>query len=229
MARSSPLPMAVLTTLAVVLLLAGFAHAEKGFGGGPPPHGFVGWNPWPKFPNGLSDDGKRRAQFLRGLFGRDSAAYDFGLIFAAPRTAQEKDDERTYATVKPLAQDLGLEINIDCANSLPSCILAVVQEFVKTSDKDILISWKHRELHEITTALGATNARIHYPDERNDVIWIMQNGAIVEKLSQHMPGLDDKRVDAGDPDLEIERPAKDSGSLWSLGSGKQDARQQIVF
>lgn len=64
-----------------------------------------------------------------------------------------------------------------------------MEEFVKTSDKDILISWvsslwgkqllvyserptdllnpqKHRELHQIATALGASNARIHYPDER---------------------------------------------------------------
>lgn len=45
------------------------------------------------------------------LFGRDSE-YDFGLMFAAPRTAQEKEDERTYATVAPLASDLGLEVDI---------------------------------------------------------------------------------------------------------------------
>jgi hypothetical protein len=42
--------------------------------------------------------------------------------------------------------------------------------------------------------------------DSNDVIWIMQGGEIVEKRSMHCPGLDDERVDAGDPDLEVEEP-----------------------
>ena len=41
-------------------------------------------------------------------------------------------------------------------------------------------------------------------DERNDVVWIMQGDAIVEKRSMHVPGLDDGRVDEGDPDLIVE-------------------------
>lgn len=94
---------------------------------GPPNHGDSGR----KFPNGLSELGNERAQYLRTasrykdvnrvsdtnqaypnqLFGKHSE-YNFGLIFAAPRDGDNKTDERTYATVAPLAQDLGLDIDI---------------------------------------------------------------------------------------------------------------------
>jgi hypothetical protein len=43
---------------------------------------------------------------------------------------------------------------------------------------------------------------------RNDIIWIMQNGEIVEKRSMHCPELDDDRVDKGDPDLRVEEPSE---------------------
>jgi len=45
-----------------------------------------------------------------------------------------------------------------------------------------------------------------YSHEKNryDIVWIMQDGAIIEKRSMHCPILDDHRVDKGDPDLEVE-------------------------
>ncbi|KAM0749813.1 hypothetical protein T439DRAFT_289968 [Meredithblackwellia eburnea MCA 4105] len=198
-------------------------HAEKGNMQRPPLEKRGWWEgkmPRGGPPNGLNEKGYKRAEYLRSFFGKDST-YNFGLIFAAPRTPAEKDTERTYATVAPLAKDLGLEINIDCANEDASCIARAVAEFAETSDADILISWKHRELHVIATALGAVNAKIHYPDERNDIVWIMRDGAIVEKLTQHCPELDDGRVDSGDPDLAIE----------PLPQGWQsaDSEKQIVF
>ena len=56
----------------------------------------------------------------------------------------------------------------------------------------------------------------------------MHSGAIVEKLSMHMPELDAGRVDAGDPDLEVDEPARDV-KLWFQEGGKQDARKQVVL
>jgi hypothetical protein len=47
---------------------------------------------------------------------------------------------------------------------------------------------------------------------RNDLIWIMQSGAIVDKRSMHCPGIDDERKDEGDPDLEVEQPQPQSQS-----------------
>ncbi|EIN04775.1 hypothetical protein PUNSTDRAFT_146386 [Punctularia strigosozonata HHB-11173 SS5] len=164
-----------------------------------------------KFPSGLNDKGRQRAQHLRTFFGKDSG-YDIGLIFAAPRELP-KETERTYATVAPLAQDLGLEIDIDCADADADCIVSKVEAFAQKSSADILISWKHRDLNVIATALGAKNARKHYPDERYDIVWTMQDGAIVHKQSMHCPVLDDNRVDEDDPDLEIE-PLTGSRSTW---------------
>ncbi|RSH95637.1 hypothetical protein EHS25_000729 [Saitozyma podzolica] len=220
-------------------------------GGGQGGHGGPGGpgGPGGKMPNGLSDVGKERAQWIRTLFGA-SSEYNFGLIFAAPRDEVEKDTERTYATVAPLAKDLGLEINIECANAEASCIVSAIEQFAETSDADILISWKHFDLNIIATALGAPNAKQTYPGDRhphsslplpilclmlrhifplpvepwkyrtrtvrvhgaearwdrNDLIWIMQSGTIVEKRSMHCPGIDDERKDEGDPDLEVEEP-----------------------
>lgn len=170
----------------------------------------------------MSETGKQRAKFLPILFGKDSE-YSFGKIFAAPRDADAKEEERTYATVAPLADHLGLEIDITCANSEHACIVEAVEEFARTSEADILISWKHFELNQIAIALGAHNARSIYPDERNDVIWIMQNGEIVEKRSMHCPELDDERVDAGDPDLVVEDPS--ARSEWN---GFQSVMEGVV-
>lgn len=52
----------------------------------------------------------------------------------------------------------------------------------------------------------------HLP--RYDIIWIMEGDEIVEKHSMHMPGLDDGRVDEGDPDLEVEKPSTGVFASW---------------
>ena len=101
-------------------------HGEKGFRPGDVQVRRALWpGPPGRFPSGLNDDGKKRAQWLRKvniesfirtmiddqLFA-NGTEFDFGLIFAAPREAETKETERTYATVAPLAQDLGLDIDI---------------------------------------------------------------------------------------------------------------------
>lgn len=56
------------------------------------------------------------------LFGKDSE-YNFGKIFAAPRDADAKEEERTYATVSPLAEHLDLEIDITWSvRSISECL-----------------------------------------------------------------------------------------------------------
>ncbi|KAI5475560.1 hypothetical protein MNV49_001156 [Pseudohyphozyma bogoriensis] len=152
---------------------------------------------------GLSEIGKQRAQCLRDVFGKESE-FDFGLVFAAPRDQLIKDQERTYMTVSPLAEDLGLDIEISCANEPASCVANKIEEFVKTSDKDVLICWKHRDLVTIARALGA-HAYQGYPDDRNDIMWIMEGHEIVEKRSEHCPIIDARRIDdASDADLALE-------------------------
>ncbi|CAK9785630.1 hypothetical protein CC85DRAFT_272440 [Cutaneotrichosporon oleaginosum] len=203
-------------------------HAEKGCatlpgdetcgemprppGGGWPPRGPPGPPGTPrKFPNGLSADGKRRAEYLRTFFG-NASEFDFGYVFAAPREPELKHGERTYATVAPLASDLGVDVDISCATApdAGACLAAAVARVAPS--RDVLVCWKHRELHLIAAAMGARNAHTHYPDERNDVVWIME-GDITDKRSMHMPGLDDGRVDEGDPDLVVE-PVDNAWPGW---------------
>lgn len=48
---------------------------------------------------------------------------------------------RPFLTVGPLADDLGLEINLDCERDDAACVRAVVKEFTRRSTKDVLICW----------------------------------------------------------------------------------------
>ncbi|KAI5478413.1 hypothetical protein MNV49_005162 [Pseudohyphozyma bogoriensis] len=151
---------------------------------------------------GLNEVGKRRAQALRKVYGKGSG-FDFGLIFATPHDEKTKERERTFMTVAPLAEDLGLVVDTSYAHKPASFLAVKIEEFVKTSDKDILICWKHRELLPISRALGAAITR-HYAFERNDVMWIMQDHEVVEKRSQHCPDLDDERTGVDDVHLALE-------------------------
>ena len=56
----------------------------------------------------------------------------------------------------------------------------------------------------------------------------MQNGQIVEKRSMHVPGLDDGRVDEGDPDLEVGMPSEGPGADAFTGSKVNAANEADV-
>ncbi|KAL7412320.1 hypothetical protein BDY24DRAFT_392532 [Mrakia frigida] len=142
---------------------------------------------------GLSEIGKRRAQCLRTVFGAESE-FDFGLVFAAPRDASKADQERTWMTVAPVAQDLGLEVDILCANEPASCVRERVEAFAEHSSADVLISWKHHDLLNMARALGV-DTTVGYPDDRFDIMWIIEGQRMVEKRSEHCPLLDDGVVD----------------------------------
>ncbi len=50
---------------------------------------------------------------------------------------------RPYETVKPLADDLGLTVNVSCDRDDQDCVNSVVEKFSKSSNKDVLICWEH--------------------------------------------------------------------------------------
>ncbi|KAK3673462.1 hypothetical protein LTR78_006696 [Recurvomyces mirabilis] len=93
--------------------------------------------------NGLTAQGKERAQCLRNVFGGAR--------------------ERPYETVEPLAQDLGLTVDISCDRDDESCVNDAVDDY--DGPRNILICWEHDELTKIAKALGDKNAP-DYPDER---------------------------------------------------------------
>ncbi|KAK4556925.1 hypothetical protein LTR86_005906 [Recurvomyces mirabilis] len=111
--------------------------------------------------NGLNAQGEQRAQCLRNVFGA-SSGYNIGYILAEqPKSSGAR--ERPYETVEPLAQDLGLTVDISCDRDDESCVNDAVNDY--DGPGNILICWEHDELTKIAKALGDKNAP-DYPDER---------------------------------------------------------------
>lgn len=146
---------------------------------------------------GLSRAGRKRAQCLRKVFGK-KGKHNFGLIIAQGYNHATRARVRPYLTVKPLASDLGLKVDLSCERDDASCVRKVVAKFAKKSNKDVLICWKHSFLHEITHALGADSKK-DYPDDRFDLMWTIDHKKTISRESEKCAGLDDDR-----PQYEVE-------------------------
>jgi hypothetical protein len=121
---------------------------------------------------GLSSQGMQRAQCLRNVFGK-SSSYSIGLIMA-----QQYDSDgsriRPYQTVKPLADDLGLTVDVSCDRDDRQCVGDRVKAFSKTSSKGELWSRTSAKRLALTSSfssssysrrpdlLGARRARGHW-------------------------------------------------------------------
>lgn len=114
--------------------------------------------------------------------------------------------ERPYRTVEPVARDLGLKVHTSCERDDPDCVVAMVERFASRSDKDVLIAWKHSFLSTLAQALGS-DSDVPYPDDRYDIMWVLRERRIVEKVSERCKGLDERwwrhRKSDHDPDLEV--------------------------
>ncbi|KAL4901164.1 hypothetical protein BDW74DRAFT_182017 [Aspergillus multicolor] len=136
---------------------------------------------------GLSAQGEDRAQCIRQVFGAPSG-YDIGYIMAMTPKSNGKRN-RPYQTVRPLAQDLGLEVDISCDRDDPECVKDAVDDY--DGDGNILICWEHDALTDIIEDLGDDKAP-EYPDDRYDLIWTDPSpyDAITAETSEQCPGLD---------------------------------------
>jgi len=138
--------------------------------------------------NGLSTQGKQRAQCLRNVFGA-SSSYDIGYIMAeTPKSDGSRD--RPYDTVSPLATDLGIIVDTSCDRNDPKCVKHVVKAYAATSgSKNVLICWEHGELTDIASKLGIQNPP-DYPDDSFNLIWTIQDKQLISTTSENCPGLD---------------------------------------
>jgi hypothetical protein len=66
--------------------------------------------------------------------------------------------------VKPLADDLGITVDISCGRDDPACVDAVVKGY--GGPGNILICWEHHALTDIVQVLGAGNTAPAYPDTK---------------------------------------------------------------
>ena len=93
----------------------------------------------PSSGNGLNAQGMQRAQCLRNVFGA-SSQYQIGKIIAQ----QYKSDgsrKRPYDTVKPLADDLGLQVDTPCDRDDPQCVQRVVDAYTGSGNSKYEDSW----------------------------------------------------------------------------------------
>ncbi|EPS26399.1 hypothetical protein POX_g09300 [Penicillium oxalicum] len=141
----------------------------------------------PASGDGLNAQGMQRAQCLRNVFGANSQ-YNIGHIMAqTPKSSGKR--QRPYDTVKPLAADLGLTVDLSCDRDDPKCVANVVKGY--TGPGNILICWEHDALTDIVSTLGDSDAP-DYPDNSFDIIWTdpAPYNSIVSQTSENCPGLD---------------------------------------
>ncbi|KAJ6015160.1 hypothetical protein N7540_009751 [Penicillium herquei] len=163
---------------------------------------------------GLSDDGLERAECIRDIFG-DHSDYNIGYIMAqkpkkrnesllfaswqlwniAPFAAELTDvslggkRNRPYETVKPLAEDLGIKVDISCKRDDSECVKNTIDDY--DGEGNILICWEHHRMTDLVEELGYEDAP-NYPDDRYDLIWTdpYPYTDITEIISEKCPGLD---------------------------------------
>jgi hypothetical protein len=66
--------------------------------------------------------------------------------------------------VKPLADDLGINIDTSCGRDDSACVNAVVTRYKGAGN--ILICWEHHALTDIVNVLGAAKNAPSYPDTK---------------------------------------------------------------
>lgn len=70
---------------------------------------------------------------------------------------------RPYETVRPLAEDLGLKVDISCKRDDAECVKDAVDDY--DGEGNILICWEHHRMTDLVEELGFDDAP-HYPDDR---------------------------------------------------------------
>ncbi|XRM41785.1 hypothetical protein ABZX51_005026 [Aspergillus tubingensis] len=137
--------------------------------------------------SGLNADGFKRAECLREVFGVGSP-YEIGHVMA-PKINKRGQHRRSYETVLPVAQDLGLSVDTSCKRNHVKCVAKRIKEFKGTGN--ILISWRHGKMRQIVQELGYEDPP-EYPDDRFDLIWTIPfpYDNITEIQSEECPELD---------------------------------------
>ncbi|GAA6033799.1 hypothetical protein JCM8097_000347 [Rhodosporidiobolus ruineniae] len=137
---------------------------------------------------GLNCVGKKRAQCLRKLLSRDNG-YNLGLILSQSYNAKTSHRKRSYDTVVPLAEDCGLEIDHECYKYDAECAAGKVKRYLEEGGKgDVVLSWKASTIGPIARLLGVEDPP-HYPRNRYDIIWTIQDGKLISKSPEDCPSI----------------------------------------
>ncbi|KAJ5824747.1 hypothetical protein N7447_007087 [Penicillium robsamsonii] len=139
--------------------------------------------------NGLNANGLERAQCIREVFGKNSEYKITHIMAQTPKSDGRR--ARPRDTVKPLADDLGLDVDISCDRDDPDCVKKVIDSYDGKGEANILICWEHDTITDILETLGVDDAP-HYPDDSFDLIWTVPSpyDEITDESSEQCPGLD---------------------------------------
>ncbi len=148
-------------------------HAEKQYGDGPPFGVLADGSP---DPYSLTPRGWQRAGALVGLFAPL-------LEQATPRTlptpthlfasevGPHSHSKRPAETLQPLSARLGIPI----AEPVPQDALDQLVAAVKVCDGHVLVAWEHKRIPLIVNRLlGDTSAPQTWPDDRFDLVWLVE-------------------------------------------------------
>ncbi|KAJ5203624.1 uncharacterized protein N7498_004503 [Penicillium cinerascens] len=137
---------------------------------------------------GLSADGLERAQCIRSVFIRNPL-YNVKVRVLTARHHADGKRARPYETVKLLASDLSLEVDISCQRNDYKCVTDAIEGY--HGEGNILICWEHHRMTHIIEDLGDHDAPV-YPDDRFDLIWSDPSpyNKISDETSERCPGLD---------------------------------------
>ena len=114
---------------------------------------------------------------------------------ATPRhIVAARSDERSSRpvdTVRPLAEMLGLPVDDSLSGDDPP---ARVAQALRALDTPLLVCWRHDTLPALADALlqRAGDTPPKWPDERHDVVWVIEHGGasahLVQVPQQVLPG-----------------------------------------
>lgn len=164
---------------------------------------------------GLAERGKERAQCLKHVFGHGENKV--GYIIAQ---AYKPDGKRSrpYETVKPLADYLGLDVDLHCEREDGDCVAKrAIHEVQK--GHNVLICWQHRALTGVARSLGIHGLR--YPAARSDILFqISHRGEVHAIRSEECAGLDDRyRGWHGSKAMRPDEKLVDD-EAWAPGAGE---------
>jgi hypothetical protein len=138
--------------------------------------------------NGLNAQGVERAEWLGKLFGPSS---DYGIKYMiAQRPKANGKQRRPFDTLRPLANELGLTVDIECGRDDFEGVAAKIKGY--KGEGNILVCWEHKRLTDLLTALGVHNPPV-YPTNHFDIIWTCEEPYhAASESKQRCPGLDVK-------------------------------------
>ncbi|BGP44360.1 hypothetical protein JCM10450v2_000171 [Rhodotorula kratochvilovae] len=119
------------------------------------------------------------------LFG-PSSGHHVGLVVAQSYGHKSHKRIRSFETVKPLADELGLEVDVSCQKEDPPCVRRVVEAWKENGGEgEVVLAWKGTFLGQIAYELGVdAPGRLH---SNFDVTWTIRNNTLISEETQDCP------------------------------------------